>query len=373
MSARRSRSKRKIRVPNKCDNIVCDLNKNKEPSTQNTVEQSVSDEQAEVRVSDSELGTEENKGDEGMVENSTNGEAMTSSNVSDTVKVSCNKMITAFSADVDKTLCYIPTTIAEDGSDVAILDEELVSSGSAKWKLTVCGYFVGAKINFYELRYNLRKMWGRYGLCEMFSTSNDVYYFKFNNKNGMDQVLENSPWLVGGKPLLVQNEVLMFVLRKLDLTLSCKIRKRTEEELAKMQEEKINDNKKLSGDFVAVTNQTKRHTYGNSTYQNDVRKYDKVQGWNRQGNGNCKTKPNINTTQAKEVEYFVNQKLQPQPFETSKWSYKMVKYFKDKKEEIKDNIEIDDEEKVMEDTGQIRKSMYENEIVGEDGFIRPTL
>ncbi|GKB93913.1 hypothetical protein Tco_0980050, partial [Tanacetum coccineum] len=69
MSARGSRFKRKIRVPNKYDNTVCDLNKNKEASTQNTVEQSISDEQTEVRVSDTELGTEENKGDEGMVEN----------------------------------------------------------------------------------------------------------------------------------------------------------------------------------------------------------------------------------------------------------------------------------------------------------------
>nr|GEW31098.1 hypothetical protein [Tanacetum cinerariifolium] len=231
---------------------------------------------------------------------------MTSSNVSDTVKVSCNKMITAFSADVDKTLCYIPTTIAEDGSDVAIFDEELVSSGSVKWKLTVCGYFVGAKMNFYELRYNLRKMWGRYGLCEMFSTSNDVYYFKFNNKNGMDQVQENSPWLVGGISTLASSLGKPIAMDDMTAQMcnSCKIRKRIEEELAKMQEEKINDNKKLPDDFVAVRNQTKRHTYGNSTYQNDVRKYDKVQGWNRQGNGNCKqeymTKPNnINTTQAK--------------------------------------------------------------------------
>nr|GEU43632.1 hypothetical protein [Tanacetum cinerariifolium] len=339
MSARRSRSKQKIRVPNKYDNTVCDMNKNKEASTQNTVEERVSDEQAKVRVSDTELGTGENKGDGGMVENST-GEVVLEKGK----EIDQSKRIKGI-----RLISYIPTTIAEDGSDVAIFDEELVSSGSAKWKLT------------------------------------------FNNENGMDQVLKNSPWLVGGKPLLVQKwsldicfekaetdtvplwikmfdiplegegyaRVLVEVNAKKDFkevidvhyknkdgmivrikkikveyswkptkcthcnifghTLSsCNIRKRTEDELAKMQEGKRNDNKKLSDDFVAVRNQTKRHTYGDSKYQNDVRKYDKVQGWNRQG--------------------------------------------KDKWEEMKDSIEIDDDEEVMEDTGQIGKSMYENKI-----------
>ncbi|GJX53395.1 RNA-directed DNA polymerase, eukaryota, reverse transcriptase zinc-binding domain protein [Tanacetum coccineum] len=477
MSARGSRSKRKIRVPNKYDNTICDLNKNKEASTQNTVEQSISDEQAEVRVSDTELGTKENKGDEGMVENSTgeNGEAMTSSNVSDTVKVSYAKMITANSADVDKTLCYIPTTIFEDGSDVAIFDEELVSSGSAKWKLTVCGYFVGAKMNFYELRYNLRKMWGRYGLCEMFSTSNDVYCFKFNNENGMDQVLENSPWLVGGRPLLVQKwspdvcfekaepDTIPLWIKKFDIPLEasstkgistlvsslvevsakkefkevidvhyknkdgmimrikkikveyswkpakcthcnvfghtlCKIRKRTEEELAKMQEEKRNDNKKLSDDFVTGKGNDKQEykpkpnssnttqakvpngIVGEESTMNTADNDTIAQVSNRSSNKYVVLEDlgenvgcDIDVSQKKEVEYFVNQKLQPTPFETSKWSHKMVKYFKDKWEEMKDSIEIDDEEEVIEDTGQIGKSMYENEIVGEDGFILPTL
>nr|GEW95362.1 RNA-directed DNA polymerase, eukaryota, reverse transcriptase zinc-binding domain protein [Tanacetum cinerariifolium] len=429
---KRSRSKQKIHVPNKYDNTVCDLNKNKEASTQNTVEERVSDKQAKVRVLDTELGTRENKGDGGMVENSTGEVVLEKGKEID--QISYAKMITANSDDVDKTLCYIPTTIAKDGSDVAIFDEEL-----------------------------------------------------FNNENGMDQVLKNSPWLVGGRPLLVQKgspdvyfekaetDIVPLWIKMFDIPLEAwstkgistlasslgepivmddmiaqmykygkgrigyarvlvEVSAKKEfkkvidvhyknkdgmiEELVKMREEKRNDNKKLFDDFVAVRNQTKRHTYRDSKYQNNVRKYDKVQGWNRQGKGNDKQeyrpKPNnINTTQAKvhngpvgeertintadndtiaqesnkssnkyamledlgenvgcdidvsqkkEVEYFINQKLQPTPFETSKWSYKIVKYFKDKWEEMKDSIEIDDEEEVMEDTCQTGKSVYENKI-----------
>ncbi|GKE05064.1 RNA-directed DNA polymerase, eukaryota, reverse transcriptase zinc-binding domain protein [Tanacetum coccineum] len=45
---------------------------------------------------------------------------------------------------------------------------------------------------------------GRHGLGEMFSNDNEVYYFKFKNKEGLNFVLENNPWMVSGRPLIVQ-------------------------------------------------------------------------------------------------------------------------------------------------------------------------
>nr|GEZ11327.1 DUF4283 domain-containing protein [Tanacetum cinerariifolium] len=46
----------------------------------------------------------------------------------------------------------------KDGRDVVLFDEELVEEGCKKWKLTLCGYFVGYKMTYMELRYNLFKM-----------------------------------------------------------------------------------------------------------------------------------------------------------------------------------------------------------------------
>ncbi|GJX32066.1 hypothetical protein Tco_0241921 [Tanacetum coccineum] len=67
--------------------------------------------------------------------------------------------------------------------------------------------------------------------------------------------------------------------------------------------------------------------------------------------------------QKKEVEYFVSQKMQPTPFETSKWSHHMINYFKerweaDQNKEISDN----DEEDAMEDIS--RAYIMENEVEG---------
>ncbi|GKA91116.1 RNA-directed DNA polymerase, eukaryota, reverse transcriptase zinc-binding domain protein [Tanacetum coccineum] len=66
--------------------------------------------------------------------------------------------------DKDNELFFIPTSMKENGEKVVVFDEELIKEGSEKWKFTVCGYFVGYKMGVNELRYNVRRMWGKHGL-----------------------------------------------------------------------------------------------------------------------------------------------------------------------------------------------------------------
>ncbi|GJY14654.1 hypothetical protein Tco_0385076 [Tanacetum coccineum] len=58
----------------------------------------------------------------------------------------------------------------------------------------------------------------------------------------------------------------------------------------------------------------------------------------------------------------------PTPSETSKWTHKMVNYFKDKLNNMNDNLEIYNEGDVLEDSGQNGKCMEENEIKGNQAF-----
>ncbi|GJW58496.1 RNA-directed DNA polymerase, eukaryota, reverse transcriptase zinc-binding domain protein [Tanacetum coccineum] len=102
----------------------------------------------------------------------------------------------------ENKLNQIPLCV-EDGREVVILDEELVKEGSRKWSLTLCGHFVGYKMTYYELRYNLVRMWGKYGLKEIV-TQNGVFPFKFRESDGMEFVLENGSWMVNDKSLMVQ-------------------------------------------------------------------------------------------------------------------------------------------------------------------------
>ncbi|GJY82054.1 RNA-directed DNA polymerase, eukaryota, reverse transcriptase zinc-binding domain protein [Tanacetum coccineum] len=108
------------------------------------------------------------------------------------------------SDDIPVSLEFIPTLFTENGNEVVIFDEEIVKQGSERWGLTVCGHFVGFDMHISELRYNIRRMWGKFGIVEIDRWKNGWYMFKFRDEIGMNAVLEKGPWMVRNKPLFVQ-------------------------------------------------------------------------------------------------------------------------------------------------------------------------
>nr|GEY05018.1 hypothetical protein [Tanacetum cinerariifolium] len=97
---------------------------------------------------------------------------------------------------LDNKLILIPTEIGNDGAEVVIFDDEIVREGSKKWEFTVCGYFVGYKMSYQELKYNLFRMWGKYGLREIIPNGNGVFLFKFRNEEGINHIITNGPWMI---------------------------------------------------------------------------------------------------------------------------------------------------------------------------------
>ncbi|GJX70664.1 zinc knuckle CX2CX4HX4C containing protein [Tanacetum coccineum] len=65
-------------------------------------------------------------------------------------------------------------------------------------------FFVGYNMSLHELKYNGKRMWGNYGLKEVLNNGNGIFLFKFCKTEGMKFVVENGPWLVNNKPLMVQ-------------------------------------------------------------------------------------------------------------------------------------------------------------------------
>ncbi|GKE15675.1 RNA-directed DNA polymerase, eukaryota, reverse transcriptase zinc-binding domain protein [Tanacetum coccineum] len=103
---------------------------------------------------------------------------------------------------VDNKLILIPTD-TNDGREVVVFDDEILKYGVKKWQMTLCGHFVGYRMKYAELKYNFCRMWGKHGLSDIV-TQNDMFLFKFRNEEGMNQVLENGPWMVNNKPLFIQ-------------------------------------------------------------------------------------------------------------------------------------------------------------------------
>lgn len=104
---------------------------------------------------------------------------------------------------IDNHLIYIAPTVNEEGIETVLFDEEIVEKGCAKWQTTLCGYFVGQNMSFNELKYHLRRMWGRYGLKDVSVNNSDINLFKFKDVEGMQYVLDKGPWMVNNRPLLV--------------------------------------------------------------------------------------------------------------------------------------------------------------------------
>ncbi|GJW92195.1 RNA-directed DNA polymerase, eukaryota, reverse transcriptase zinc-binding domain protein [Tanacetum coccineum] len=51
---------------------------------------------------------------------------------------------------------------------------------------------------------HLRRMWYRYGFKEIVDNGNGNWLFKFSNEQGMPYVVNQSPWIVNGRPLMLQ-------------------------------------------------------------------------------------------------------------------------------------------------------------------------
>ncbi|GKC55503.1 homeodomain-like protein [Tanacetum coccineum] len=93
--------------------------------------------------------------------------------------------------------------ISETGIEV-IFYEQIMQKGNEKWGLTICGQFVGYDMHISELRYNIRRMWRKFGIAEIDKWKNGCYMFKFRDEISMNAVLEKGPWMVRNKPLFLQ-------------------------------------------------------------------------------------------------------------------------------------------------------------------------
>ncbi|PWA66504.1 ATPase, F1/V1/A1 complex, alpha/beta subunit, Zinc knuckle CX2CX4HX4C [Artemisia annua] len=81
----------------------------------------------------------------------------------------------------DNKLLVVPTEVNENGVEIAIFVEEIVELGSAKWEKTVCGQFLGC--------------------MDMTVNDKGIFFFKFQDEQGILQAISNGPWMLLNVPL----------------------------------------------------------------------------------------------------------------------------------------------------------------------------
>nr|GEV29057.1 ribonuclease H-like domain-containing protein [Tanacetum cinerariifolium] len=98
---------------------------------------------------------------------------------------------------IDNKLMEIATEINKNANEVVILNDEMIESRCEKWKNTICGFFEGGQVTYSEARYHLRRMWNKFGYMDLMKNDGGVFFFKFQDEKGMEEVLSNGPCVKG--------------------------------------------------------------------------------------------------------------------------------------------------------------------------------
>nr|KAJ0221735.1 hypothetical protein LSAT_V11C200050550 [Lactuca sativa] len=123
--------------------------------------------------------------------------------VSDYNKKSYARMVESTNTAVDLNIKVIPKDDGKPKGKVELPYADLMLGG-APYHATLYGFFVGKKLAFPTVNHFTFKMWKTYGLKDIMVNDEGFFFFKFDSKEGMMNVLEGGPWLINNVPMFVQ-------------------------------------------------------------------------------------------------------------------------------------------------------------------------
>ncbi|KAF5759598.1 hypothetical protein HanXRQr2_Chr16g0743201 [Helianthus annuus] len=90
-----------------------------------------------------------------------------------------------------------------DGADV-VIPLSSVQQVTDRYANTLFGYFLGKQLAFPVVDYFAKNNWAKYGLSQLMMNANGFFFFKFWSKEGMNQMLEDGPWLIRSVPIILK-------------------------------------------------------------------------------------------------------------------------------------------------------------------------
>ncbi|KAJ9541722.1 hypothetical protein OSB04_028228 [Centaurea solstitialis] len=85
------------------------------------------------------------------------------------------------------------------------IPKELATEVMKTHRSTLYGYFLGPRLQFPVVERYVKAVWGKYGFCDAMMNSNGIFFFKFNDVGGCNQVVEAGPLMIRGVPLFVEH------------------------------------------------------------------------------------------------------------------------------------------------------------------------
>ncbi|GJW91291.1 polyadenylate-binding protein 2-like protein [Tanacetum coccineum] len=68
---------------------------------------------------------------------------------------------------------------------------------------TIYGYFIGKRVAFPVVENYVYNAWGKFGIQKVMMYAKGFYFFKFSSTKGVDDVLENGPWMIRQVPIIL--------------------------------------------------------------------------------------------------------------------------------------------------------------------------
>ncbi|GJR91891.1 zinc knuckle CX2CX4HX4C containing protein [Tanacetum coccineum] len=84
------------------------------------------------------------------------------------------------------------------------IPRKIVETVSSRLANTLYGYFIGKHIAFPIVEYFVRNNWGKYGLTRIMMKSKGFFFFQFKTLKGLEDVLENGPWMICKSPIILK-------------------------------------------------------------------------------------------------------------------------------------------------------------------------
>nr|GEU79025.1 hypothetical protein [Tanacetum cinerariifolium] len=73
-----------------------------------------------------------------------------------------------------------------------------------KFENSLVGYFMGKSVTFPLIKNYITNTWSKFGFHKVMKDDDGFFFFKFASINGVEQVLEQGPWLIRNTPLILQ-------------------------------------------------------------------------------------------------------------------------------------------------------------------------
>ncbi|GJS80586.1 zinc knuckle CX2CX4HX4C containing protein [Tanacetum coccineum] len=124
-------------------------------------------------------------------------------------KLEPSKLKANFRSLFSKKLC--------EGANFSI-PRKVVETVSTRFVNTLYGYFIGKRIAFPVVEYYVRNNWGKYGLARIMMNSKGFFFFQFKTSKGLEDVLENGPWMICNSPIILKKWTMNSHLCKEELT-----------------------------------------------------------------------------------------------------------------------------------------------------------